>query len=176
MLTLGFRSHRHMLARGGCGPIFDCRETAMGPRNSHLETLRRTQTVEDCAKRTVSEAYPCMTSTCHTHACTHPNGCACNSSNESRPMRRPCRRRFGTRHDGSTQAPSDSDRGPGETRIHQMYIKRIRATRACIRATRACKHSVARALDVNTFGFLPSNWYTSRPCMIAQTRPCLMFG
>jgi hypothetical protein len=42
----------------------------MGPRNSHLETLRRTQTVRDCPKGTVSEAYPCMTSTCHT-PCMH---------------------------------------------------------------------------------------------------------
>jgi hypothetical protein len=33
--------------------MFDRRETAMGPRNSHLETLRRTQTVGDCPKRTV---------------------------------------------------------------------------------------------------------------------------
>jgi hypothetical protein len=42
---LWFRSHCYMLARGGCDPIFDCRETVMGPRNSHLETFRRTQTV-----------------------------------------------------------------------------------------------------------------------------------
>ena len=42
----------------------------MRPRNTHLETLRRTQTVGDCPKRTVSDAYPCMTSTCHT-PCMH---------------------------------------------------------------------------------------------------------
>ena len=42
----------------------------MGPRNSHLETLRRTHTVGDCPKWIVSEAYACMTSTCHT-ACMH---------------------------------------------------------------------------------------------------------
>jgi hypothetical protein len=61
-------SGRTVLVQGGCDPTLDCRETAMGPaRNSHLETLRRTQTVGDCPKRTaVSEAYPCTTSTCHT--------------------------------------------------------------------------------------------------------------
>ena len=63
--TLGIRSHR-LCGRRVDDPIFDHRETAMGPRNSHLETLRRTQTVGDCSKRTVSEAYPCMTSTGHT--------------------------------------------------------------------------------------------------------------
>ena len=29
-----------MFAWVGCDPIFDCRETEMGPRNSHLETLK----------------------------------------------------------------------------------------------------------------------------------------
>jgi len=29
-----------MLAWVGCDPIFDCPETEMGPRNSHLETLK----------------------------------------------------------------------------------------------------------------------------------------
>jgi hypothetical protein len=35
-------SHRclHELAWVGCDLIFDCRETEMGPRNSHLETLK----------------------------------------------------------------------------------------------------------------------------------------
>ena len=42
----------------------------MGPPNCHFETLRRTQTVGNCSKMTVSEAYPCMTSTCHT-PCMH---------------------------------------------------------------------------------------------------------
>ncbi len=36
----------------------------MGPPNAHFETLRRTQTVRDFPKRTVSEAYPCTTYTC----------------------------------------------------------------------------------------------------------------
>ena len=42
LLTLGFRSPMlaRMLAWVGCDPIFDCRETEMGPRNSHLETLK----------------------------------------------------------------------------------------------------------------------------------------
>ena len=54
--------------------IFDRRETVMGPRNSRLETLRRTQTVgdypKDYPKRTVSDAYPWMTSMCPT-PCMH---------------------------------------------------------------------------------------------------------
>ena len=58
------------VTRGGCDPIFDCRETAMGPSSCHFETLRRAQTVGDRPERTVSEAYPCTTSTCHT-PCMH---------------------------------------------------------------------------------------------------------
>ncbi len=44
---------------GVCDPMFDCRETEIGLRNSHLEFLRRTQTVEDPPQMTgtVSEAY-----------------------------------------------------------------------------------------------------------------------
>ena len=120
MLTCGIRWHRFMLVRGGCDPIFDCRGTAMGPPNSHFETWRRTQTVRDFPKRTVSEAYPCTTYTC-LDPCTHRNGCVWNSSNESRPMRRPWGRRFEMRHDGSTQAPSDSYRGPGVTLVQQTH-------------------------------------------------------
>jgi hypothetical protein len=109
-----------LLVRGGCDPIFACRGTAMGPPNSHFETWRRTQTVRDFPKRTVSEAYPCTTYTC-LDPCTHRNGCVWNLSNESRPMRRPWGRRFEMRHDGSTQAPSDSYRGPGVTLVQQTH-------------------------------------------------------
>ena len=83
------------------------------------------------------------------------NGCAWNSSNESRPMRRPWRKRFGTRHDGSTQAPSDSYRGPGVRLVQQTHP-----------SYSACKHSVAGAVDAITSGILPGKWYTSRLCMI----------
>ncbi len=48
----------HVLLQGECDPIFDCRETAMGPATLYLETLRRTQTVGDYPKRTVLDAYP----------------------------------------------------------------------------------------------------------------------
>ena len=41
---------------GGRDPIFGCRETVMGRRNSHLETLRRTQEVGKCPQNTVLEA------------------------------------------------------------------------------------------------------------------------
>ncbi len=132
MFTLGFWSHRHMLARDGCDPIFDCRETAMRPRNSHLETLRRTQNVGDCLKWTFSEAYPCMTSTCHTpciHAAqrlrveleqrisTHEE-----TLEKAARNKQPWRRRFGTRHDGSTQAPSDSYRSPEVRLVQQTHL------------------------------------------------------
>ena len=42
LLTLGFRPPMlaRMLAWVGRNLIFDCRETEMGPRNSHLETLK----------------------------------------------------------------------------------------------------------------------------------------
>ena len=93
----------------------------MGPPNSHFETWRRTQTVRDFPKRTVSEAYPCTTYTC-LDPCTHRNGCVWNLSNESRPMRRPWGRRFEMRHDGSTQAPSDSYWGPGVTNASELRV------------------------------------------------------
>jgi hypothetical protein len=75
-------------------PIFDCRETVIGPRDSHLETLRRTQTAGASPQRTVSEAYSSETSICHTRrACTHPNGArgtrAANLDVWRRTMKRP---------------------------------------------------------------------------------------
>jgi hypothetical protein len=50
-------------------------------------------------------------------------------------MRRPLGGRFGTRHDGSTQAPSDSYRGPGV-----RFVQQTHPSYACI------KHSVAGLL------------------------------
>ena len=43
MLILGIRSHRCMLAWGGCDPIFDRRETVMGPAQPSSRNLEENE-------------------------------------------------------------------------------------------------------------------------------------
>jgi hypothetical protein len=54
---LGCPVTRMHVCGGGRDAIFGCRETVMGRRNSHLETLRRTQEVGKCPQHTVLQAY-----------------------------------------------------------------------------------------------------------------------
>jgi hypothetical protein len=56
-----------------------------------------------------------------TRTVTPAAACGTRATFESRPMRRPWRKRFGARHDGSTQAPSDSYRGPGVRLVQQAH-------------------------------------------------------
>ena len=54
---LGCPVTRMHVCGGGRDPIFGFRETVIGRRNSHLETLRRTQEVLNCPQNTVLQAY-----------------------------------------------------------------------------------------------------------------------